>query len=140
MDKEQDIRSFLCDEQNRLWMSSKAEYIRMYDKKLKLNGYLSKNGSWGNQKTSFDAAVYSMLQDIDGKIWLGTRFDGLYVLEPAGNDRYKVTNYKYNEDDVYSLSHNAVYSIFQDSKNGIWVATFGGGLNTCSSTVNRYST
>ena len=129
MDKEQDIRSFLCDGQNRLWMSSKAEFIRMYDKKLKLNGYLSKNGSWGNQKTSFDAAVYSMLQDKDGKIWLGTRFDGLYVLEPAGNDRYKVTNYKYNEDDVYSLSHNAVYSIFQDSKNRIWVATFGGGLN-----------
>ena len=116
MDKEQDIRSFLCDEQNRLWMSSKAEYIRMYDKKLKLNGYLSKNGSWGNQKTSFDAAVYSMLQDIDGKIWLGTRFDGLYVLEPAGNDRYKVTNYKYNEGSNGIHRHDGVYSIRNNKK------------------------
>ena len=31
--------------------------------------------------------------------------------------------------DPYSLSDNAVYTIFKDSEEGIWVGTFFGGVN-----------
>lgn len=30
---------------------------------------------------------------------------------------------------IYSLSHDDVYNIFEDSKHRIWIATYGGGLN-----------
>ena len=43
--------------------------------------------------------------------------------------RYKITHYEYNADDIYSLSSNNVYSIFEDHLNRLWFATYGGGLN-----------
>lgn len=49
-------------------------------------------------------------------------------LIPQGNE-YKLHHYVYDARDVYSLSHNSVYDLCEDSLGRIWVVTFGGGIN-----------
>ena len=41
----------------------------------------------------------------------------------------RLTTYRHNANDRYSLSNDKVYYTFQDSKGRIWVCTYGGGLN-----------
>ena len=42
---------------------------------------------------------------------------------------YKLTRYLHREEDMYSLSDNNVYCIYEDHYGRIWVATFAGGIN-----------
>jgi len=64
--------------------------------------------------------VYALLEDADGRIWLGTeaglaRYDGITV-ETFGPDRGE--------------ADNGVRSLFRDQKNRIWAGHLGGGI-TC---------
>lgn len=68
------------------------------------------------------------MQDSHGNIWIATKGDGIILAEKEGT-HFKFTRFKYDEDDIYSLSHNSVYWLHEDKYGRIWVATFGGGLN-----------
>ncbi|TAA45930.1 hybrid sensor histidine kinase/response regulator [Corallincola spongiicola] len=59
-------------------------------------------------------------------IWIGTRSDGLEVIDLA-NER--VTLYVHNKAKRGSISSNSITSIFVDSLENTWVGTYGGGLN-----------
>ena len=64
-----------------------------------------------------------ILQDSYGFIWIGTdqgvnKYDG-----------YHFTTYKHDPDNSNSLSHNRIWSIFEDRSGVLWMGTFGGGLN-----------
>lgn len=59
------------------------------------------------------------------EIWIGTEL-GIYL--------YNITNGSYshvyqNDNDPYSLSDNAIYTIFQDREGGIWLGSYFAGLN-----------
>jgi signal transduction histidine kinase/ligand-binding sensor domain-containing protein len=65
-------------------------------------------------------------------MWFGTD-DGL--------DKYNghdFTSYKHNPDDPHSLSHNRVWSLFEDSSSVLWVGTFGGGLNRFDRSLEQF--
>ncbi len=57
--------------------------------------------------------------------------DGLVRAEPTSSNgmSYKLTRYLHREEDMYSLSDNNVYCIYEDHYGRIWVATFAGGIN-----------
>ena len=42
---------------------------------------------------------------------------------------YKLTRYQHQEEDIYSLSDDNVYCVYEDSHGRIWIATFAGGIN-----------
>lgn len=67
--------------------------------------------------------VYSILQDTEGFIWIGTK-NGLNCY-----DGYTFRIYDTNLNDSTSLSNSWVNTLFQDSKGFIWIGTEGGGLN-----------
>lgn len=67
--------------------------------------------------------VYDILQDHEGFMWFATQ-DGLNKY-----DGYDFKIYKQNPKDDNSLSHSAVFVLFEDSKNNLWIGTIGGGLN-----------
>ena len=124
-----DVRAVFQDNEKRLWVATKDRCINIYDEQYNHLGSLSENGEIGS-KNVFSGIVYNMMQDVDGNIWLGTKTDGLFKLKKTGNPhRYEVKNFKKDVNDIYSISDNAVYNIFQDSKKNIWVGTYGGGLN-----------
>jgi len=67
--------------------------------------------------------VYRIYQSRDGFLWIGnstglSRFDG-----------YSFQNYHHHPGAPDSLSNNFVLDILEDDRGGLWLATYGGGLN-----------
>ena len=124
-----EVRAMLIDAQQRLWLATKSDKVRIYSADRQLMGFLAPNGEISRREQTFGAKVYCIMQDRQNNIWLGAKKGGVYKLTPKANNRFSVKHYTHNPDDKYSLSHDDVYSIVQDERGQIWVGTFGGGLN-----------
>lgn len=120
-----DVRAAYVDHENRLWLATKAGAL-----------WVTRNGiDQGkiliNEPANGLGAVYCMIEDRHGTIWLGTKEKGMYAARPIDKARthYKLTNYQPDDADINSLSGMSVYSIIEDRQGNIWVATFGDGLD-----------
>lgn len=129
-------RALLEDHQKRLWIGWKRAHkkqpgnICLYDSLGSWIGNVSKDGRIvPDQTTAFNADVYCIYEDNDKNIWLGTKEDGLFILQPAGENRYRIKNYLPDAENPYSISCNSIYSVLQDSLGRVWIGTFGGGIN-----------
>lgn len=123
-----EVRALLEDREGNIWVSVKEGFVHIYDAQRNYLGYLTEQGTISKTGKSIQGVVYCFSQAKDGTIWLATKGDGL-VKAVKKNNVYELTRFKYSDDDIYSLSHNDVYSIFEDVNGRMWVATFGGGLN-----------
>lgn len=77
-------------------------------------------------KTTFlfrsEACVYAYAIDPKGKLWIGTKGDGLHINEV----RYG------KKDKSHYISDNDIYDIIFDKKERVWIATWNKGLLTTS--------
>jgi signal transduction histidine kinase/DNA-binding response OmpR family regulator/ligand-binding sensor domain-containing protein len=73
-----------------------------------------------------------VVRDHQGYIWIGTRY-GLNRY-----DGYGVRVYIHDPDDPYSLSSNTVKSLFEDSKQRLWVGTYDTGLSLYDEVHDRF--
>lgn len=124
-----EIRSFLIDKMERMWVGSKTGFVRIYGETGNFIGYLSDTGKIVQKKVTFSSGIYAIYQDNDENIWIGTKNDGLYRLIKRSDDSYQVSNYHHESNNEYSLSGNSIVSIYQDSKKRIWVACYEAGIN-----------
>nr|WP_320059115.1 two-component regulator propeller domain-containing protein [uncultured Bacteroides sp.] len=131
------VRSISQDKEKNLWIGMKSGKISIYDKKDIYQGYLTANGKIARHGTPLKGVAYSILQDKQGVIWIGTRGEGLVRAEQQG-EHYLISRFKYNEANIYSLSDNSIYSLYEDDKGILWVATFGGGLNYIQKEAGQY--
>jgi len=76
-----------------------------------------------------DELVIGLYVDSSGQIWVGTFYDGLYVISPSG----KVRNYNWPEDGSVDVSYkegkanrNCVRSFLESPDGGFWVSVYGG--------------
>ncbi|MBK8807877.1 MAG: response regulator [Bacteroidales bacterium] len=72
--------------------------------------------------------VFTLLEDADGSLWLGTFGAGLQHVENPDSDKPTITKYVFNKNEN-SLSNNFITSMFNEGKNALWLGTNGGGLN-----------
>lgn len=79
----------------------------------------------GGANAISDNIVRAISQPDTGKLYIGTE-KGLNILDLAQD---KFTVYTNHTNDPYSLSDNAVYSIYADKEGGIWLGTYFGGVN-----------
>lgn len=128
-DKGTEVRAFLLDKSNHFWVASKSGFVRIYHPDGTFKGYLTPQGQITKSEVKFQSNVYCFHEDTEGFIWMGTKNNGLYQLKQRTDVSYRITRFIHNEDDVYSLSSNDIYSIFTDSKLNTWVGCYGGGLN-----------
>lgn len=123
-----EVRALCADSHGRLWVGTKKGQLCLYSPQRQLLGTVGPDGKL-NSKNYFSAAPYHIAEDHTGRIWVGTKGQGLFCFTPQRDGNFEVKNYRYNPDDIYSLSHDAVYAVFEDSKKRLWIATFGGGIN-----------
>jgi len=69
--------------------------------------------------------VRDIMQSDNGIIWFGTE-SGLYIVDTNNN---RVEHLTQNLNDRFSISDNAIYSIYKDKEGGIWVGTYFGGIS-----------
>jgi two-component system sensor histidine kinase ChiS len=67
--------------------------------------------------------VTCILQDHKGFMWFGTQ-DGLNRY-----DGYEFTVYRHNPGDTTSLSNDYITTLYEDSRDRLWIGTHGGGLH-----------
>ncbi|MDD4990851.1 MAG: two-component regulator propeller domain-containing protein [Paludibacter sp.] len=123
-----EIRSIFQDSKKWIWAGSKKGLVYLYDENKKLRGLLGFDGKINGNKP-FDVPVYNIMEDRSGTIWLASKGMGLFKVNRKSDNTFIIRNFQYNPQDIYSLSSNAVYSVFQDHLNQIWVGTYGGGIN-----------
>ena len=130
-----EIRSIFQDSRNWLWVGLKNGAVYVYNNKRELKGLFGYDGRI-NGKNPFNIPVYDIMEDHSGTIWMGTKGMGLFRLNRKADDTFAVTNYQYDAKDIYSISSNSVYSIFEDHLHRIWIGTFWGGLNLLETKTN----
>jgi len=81
-------------------------------KQLTINDGLSQN------------SVNCIHQDKTGFMWFGTQ-DGLNRY-----DGYNFIQYRNERNNPNSISNNYIWDLYEDDDNILWLATFGGGLNS----------
>ena len=129
-----EVRSVCEDKQGNLWVGLKDGMIRLYDSNRKFMGHLTGNGTISMTGTPMEGTAYFIMQDSKGIIWIATKGNGLVRAEqtsPTGLS-YKLTRYQHDSNDMYSLSDNNVYCVYEDHHGRIWAATFAGGINYIS--------
>lgn len=128
------VRALFQDQDNRLWVGTKDGCLYLFDARHKLIGRMGADGRL-NTPVPFNAQVYHIISDHTGAIWLATKGDGIYRLNklPGGGTAFSLKKYRHNSHDAYSLSSDAVYTMFEDHLKRLWVGTYGGGLNLIES-------
>lgn len=69
--------------------------------------------------------VRNLCIDNENKIWLGTE-TGAYIYSPGSGEKVHL---RHVFNDPYSLSDNAIHSIYQDREGGMWLGSYFGGVN-----------
>ncbi len=118
-----EIRSVLTLSNGNQLLGTAKGYVIVLNAERERMGYLTSTGSLSTQPVKLaDCKVMTILEDKKRRIWIGTRGEGIFLLD-------RNTMHHYQKGDGYSLSNNDIFDLFQDSYGHIWVATWKGGVN-----------
>ena len=133
----------LCNGQDDLiFIGTDGDGISVFDlKKSKLIGW---SEIVGNDLCSYFKSTYTIYQDVNGFIWLGTNGYGMirFKISRSG-DALKITDFKQYlaaNGATKSLSSNIIFSIIPKNNNELWVGTRLGGLNLFNKETNTFRT
>lgn len=102
-----------------IWIGTRQGGLYIYDSQFRLK----------ESRKDLNANIYAVEKDESGKIWLGSRGNGLNIDQVWYRNQAGVSS---------SLSNNNVFSIFRDSKERMWIGTFNGGLNLARKNETGY--
>jgi len=121
-----DVRAVFQDKNENIWVANKQNQLILFDKNFKKLGCISPDGQLAPQSV-WKKPIYSIIQDKESVIWIGTRGDGLYKFNPKTQDySYQVQHFKNIENNPSSLSNDNIYTIFEDQSKRLWVGTLTG--------------
>jgi len=95
---------------------------------LKFENLTRKDGVSGSE-------VRNVIQDEQGRIWFGTRFNGVDVY-----DGYDIKVYTHDPNNPHSLAGDPAFSVYRDSHDTIWVSTLGAGLCKFDAETESFTT
>ncbi|WP_029905041.1 hybrid sensor histidine kinase/response regulator transcription factor [Prevotella sp. 10(H)] len=78
--------------------------------------------------------VRRIYKNTNGELWLGTE-SGIHIYNLQTE---AITNLQHIYGDSYSISDNAIHSIYQDKEGGMWVGSFFGGVNYCNELYSQF--
>lgn len=130
-----EIRAVCVDRTNRTWICAKAGPIYWLQDGRLLPGKFS------NADQYKIGAVYSIIEDRHGNIWMGTKTNGLFEAIPNDTQcsSYRLINFIHHQNDINSISSDQIYAIKEDANGQIWVGAFDHGLNLLQKAGNKIS-
>ncbi|MCC7296962.1 MAG: hypothetical protein IT244_01410 [Bacteroidia bacterium] len=114
------INAGIEDKDGNLWFGSVGEGLYKFDGKIFVH--------FGMEQGLNSNAIYSMLQDNTGKIWVGTDkgincFDGMKFINVPMVLNNNTAVYINNSHNLNRLVENTVWSMMQDRNGTIWFGT-----------------
>ena len=126
----EEVRALMRDSHGRLWIADRNGYVRITTADGGVS-YLTPSGRTAKSPAMFGPWIYCMHEDSRGRVWLGSKQRGIYLLTPAGGE-YSVANIRAGNPRRGGLNHNSIYSFAEDAGGRIWVGTYGGGINVAT--------
>jgi len=128
------VNALVEDAAGNLWVAAAGDGLferRAGDAELRLHGPTA-----GDPSSLAGHQVSKLLLDRRGRLWVGMRDAGVDLLaDPAGAERRRPAapegfiHFQHDPRDPDSLGHDEVWGLAEDAGGGIWVATYGGGLD-----------
>jgi signal transduction histidine kinase/ligand-binding sensor domain-containing protein len=99
--------------------------LNIYNKKIKIiNRFYADNGRPGSLSHNF---IRSITQDYTGAIWIGTDGGGLNKMTYSGPAGYiDFIHFRGGPGKTNFISHDQVYSLYEDNSNNLWIGTLTG--------------
>jgi signal transduction histidine kinase/ligand-binding sensor domain-containing protein/DNA-binding response OmpR family regulator len=96
-----------------------------------------------NSNSLSDNNIHDLYLDKTGVLWIATRRGGLNKLDltkvkASDPPNVKFTIYQHDPENPFSLSHNDVRCIFENSSGMLWIGTGAGGLNKFDRKTERF--
>jgi ligand-binding sensor domain-containing protein/signal transduction histidine kinase/AraC-like DNA-binding protein len=124
------VYSLLEDRKGRIWVGTYEHGLNLVIQNGTHTRFANANNTFKNYpKGSWDK-IRHLQEDANGKLWVATTH-GLVIFDPGKGkpDDYQFLRYGKIPGDKNSLGNNDVQYIYRDTRNRMWVATSGGGLN-----------
>ncbi|MFV0247454.1 MAG: two-component regulator propeller domain-containing protein [Tenacibaculum sp.] len=126
------ILTLEVDAKNRLWIGTEAQGLLIYD--IESASYIE-NDFFKGEKHKIDKAIFlDLFLDSKQNIWAATDGNGLYKVNTTNG---KVSVYKKNNLNLFSLESNTLRCISEDNSQNIWMITKNFNINVLPKT-NEY--
>ncbi|WP_339899885.1 EAL domain-containing protein [Paraglaciecola polaris] len=121
------VRSIQLDIAGNIWLGTSVG-LTIINKGLNSTKHVSLEGGIGNSAQQSDAGIFllNIYRDRNDTLWLGSHTAGVYRYN---QDSALFRHYIANPSNVNALSGDVVWSIKQDSKGMVWLATQSGGVS-----------
>ncbi len=114
-----------------IWAGNKSGEIVIYTSDFRFVGKLTPKG--GITTNPLEPATiglaYGMEQDSKGRIWIGTKGQGLFCVIRQSASHYDIKQFVPQDKDAYSISSDRIYAVHEDANHRLWIGTYEGGLN-----------
>ncbi len=127
-----DVNCIYEDNSENIWMGTNGNGLIYYDRKTRKFTSLNGNNTPGFQAGNI---VLSLHQTKDGKMFIGTYLNGLYIFDGKQYSNYQAQKIG----SEYSVIRN-IWAINEDIKGRIWVATLGGGVCLFNPKLKQFET
>lgn len=112
------------DSEDNMWVGTQSGGVSKYDWEEKR--FYTYTHDPEDPKSLGDNDVLVIFEDSQKKVWIGTEFNGLNLLEEDENGKVEFQRYTRIPNNSESISNNCINHIFEDSKKNLWIATEGG--------------
>ena len=121
------VRMMYKERNGKIWIASRdSRCLARLSSDLRLEGFLGRDGRLHKNIVDF-AAVYSMLEDKNGQLWIGTKPDGLYRLKHRGDAEYMIEHVVPKT--MPEMATGSIYDICEDKSGRIWLGSFVNALS-----------
>jgi signal transduction histidine kinase/ligand-binding sensor domain-containing protein/DNA-binding response OmpR family regulator len=124
------VTSILQDNSGNLWFGTNGGGLNKLIPSDSITSFIHYNSDPDDLTSLSNDFVGQICEDKSGNLWIATR-NGVNKLDLDKINETTPTfiHYKHNPDDPKSLSHDAVFSVYEDNSGTLWIGTIGGGLN-----------
>jgi signal transduction histidine kinase/ligand-binding sensor domain-containing protein/DNA-binding response OmpR family regulator len=118
----QDFKLFV-DNSSGLWIYTlnNQRGIDYYNPVTQMKYFIDKGAAGLNSNL-----ISGILQDADGRIWIGTDHGGVNLLN---KNNFNISYLLHKEDDLKSIGQNSITCLYKDASGIIWVGTFKKGVS-----------
>lgn len=119
----QKIKVIYGDKDNVQWIGTEGGLYKFI---LENGKIIHDHGTTDKLNELRDKQISKIYRDSSGILWVGTREQGLYILDTL---RERYVHYYNIPGNPESLSDDDVRAIYEDKSGLIWIGTYNGGLN-----------
>ena len=126
------IRGIAQDNKENIWISTKSGQLCIYTKDFEPVKKFSGIPTGQGRMSRFN--VYSILEDKEGYLWLGSKGGGLArsglpLKNYPSYDKVTFQIFSHESGNPHTPSSNNIYSVMEDRKGNLWLGTYGRGID-----------